>query len=130
MKCKDFAAAIVHQASCDSSMASLIEVLTDQFLRKQSVKAIAAPATECDMNSAKENKSVTPKTRSLVITRDQHCQFIDPETDRQCECTYSLQTDHKTSRWAGGNHELRNLQALCPGHNRLKYQLESNLKLF
>ncbi|MGZ3769172.1 MAG: HNH endonuclease [Bdellovibrio sp.] len=74
------------------------------------------------------NKTLTPKTRKAVFSRDLCRQFKDQKTGRQCKSTYSLQVDHKTSRWASGDHSIENLQVLCFQHNQLKYQRESKIR--
>lgn len=74
-----------------------------------------------------DNKTLTPKTRRLILQRDACCQYRDPRTGKICQSTYGLQIDHKTSRWIGGGHEARNLQVLCGRHNRYKYFKESGI---
>ncbi|MGZ3844053.1 MAG: HNH endonuclease [Bdellovibrio sp.] len=74
------------------------------------------------------NKTLTPKTRKAVFSRDLCCQFKDQKTGRQCRSTYSLEVDHRTPRWAGGNHSIENLQVLCFNHNQFKYQRESQIR--
>ncbi|HWU44840.1 MAG TPA: HNH endonuclease signature motif containing protein, partial [Bdellovibrio sp.] len=57
------------------------------------------------------------------------CQYFDKTTGRQCKSTFLLQVDHKTPRWAGGNHAPTNLQLLCGEHNRMKYRSEAGIRL-
>ncbi|WP_374074244.1 HNH endonuclease [Bdellovibrio bacteriovorus] len=78
-----------------------------------------------ESNINKANKTLTPKTRQIILKRDTCCQYRDPKTGRMCQSTYALQTDHKTSRWSGGRHELQNLRALCRRHNQYKYKKEA-----
>ncbi|WP_168196665.1 HNH endonuclease [Bdellovibrio sp. ZAP7] len=72
----------------------------------------------------------TPALKNVKQLRHQQqcCQYIDPDTGRRCESKWLPQVDHKQSRWAGGNHQLENLQILCAGHNRLKYRKENGVK--
>src|SRR5690606_38648822 len=63
------------------------------------------------------NKTLTPKTRKAIINRHKTCQFRSPITGRVCGGRWHLQVDHKQSRWAGGSHDPKNLQALCGQHN-------------
>ena len=67
-----------------------------------------------------------PSMKDLKLLRTQQgcCQYVDPLTGRKCQSTWKLQVDHKQSRWAGGTHDLNNLQQLCAGHNKLKYRKE------
>ncbi|MGZ3794137.1 MAG: HNH endonuclease signature motif containing protein, partial [Bdellovibrio sp.] len=74
------------------------------------------------------NKTLTPKTRKAVLSRDLCCQFKDQKTGRLCRSTYALQIDHKTSCWASGDHSIENLQVLCFYHNQFKYQRESQIR--
>jgi hypothetical protein len=41
---------------------------------------------------------------------------------------FARQIDHKTSRWAGGNHAVSNLQVLRANHNLYKYRKETQLR--
>ncbi len=87
---------------------------------KKSTPAIAASAI-------RNNRTLTVKTRKIILQRDRCCQYKDPRTGRQCRSTYGLQIDHLTSQWAGGTHEFKNLQVLCGQHNRFKYRKEVNI---
>ncbi|MGZ3794700.1 MAG: HNH endonuclease, partial [Bdellovibrio sp.] len=151
MKCKDLAAASLFQNQKDSSLGSLIEALADQYLAKK-IKPETDTSTKINTNTntrdtkigvkvttetvsetervikSRVNKTLTPKTRKAVLSRDLCCQFKDQKTGRQCESTFGLQVDHKTSRWASGDHSIDNLQVLCFQHNQLKYQRESQTR--
>ncbi|MGZ3771263.1 MAG: HNH endonuclease [Bdellovibrio sp.] len=166
MTCKDLAAASLFQVQKDSSLGSLIEALSDQYLAKKikpeahvsseqtktetrtqaqtqtkiqtqtkttstknGVKVTAKTVSETErVIKIPVNKTLTPKTRKAVLSRDLCCQFKDHKTSRQCKSTFALQVDHKTSRWAGGDHSVENLQVLCFQHNQLKYQRESKVR--
>ena len=74
-----------------------------------------------------ENKSklksryVSKMTVRKVKERDQHqCQYVDPETKKQCSAQHHLQIEHKMPFAKGGTSELQNLELLCPAHNRLR----------
>ncbi|MGZ3782872.1 MAG: HNH endonuclease [Pseudobdellovibrionaceae bacterium] len=143
MTCKDLAAASLFQVNKDFSLGSLIEALADQYLAKKiKPEADISPAKTKTKNTDTKNadtkneaklttktvseterviknrvnKTLTPKTRKAVLSRDLCCQFKDHNTGRQCRSTYALQVDHKTSRWAGGDHSIENLQVLCFQH--------------
>ncbi|UOF00149.1 HNH endonuclease [Bdellovibrio reynosensis] len=75
-----------------------------------------------------KNKSVTPKTRRLIIERDKCCQYVDKKTGKACKSTFALQVDHKIPRWANGDNSFKNLQVLCGNHNRYKYKKEARLQ--
>ncbi|MGZ3841216.1 MAG: HNH endonuclease [Bdellovibrio sp.] len=154
MNCKDLAAVSLFQVYKDSSLGSLIEALADQYLAKKiKPKAEISPAktkieTKTKTRDTKNavmlvtktvsetervikkrvNKTLTPKTRKAVLSRDLCCQFKDQRTGRQCRSTFALEVDHKTSRWAGGDHSIENLQVLCFYHNQFKYQQESQIR--
>ncbi|WP_295899846.1 HNH endonuclease signature motif containing protein [uncultured Bdellovibrio sp.] len=154
LQCKDLAAHLLEQNHKDSSWASLFELLADQYLQKTFRKShtenskveTSKEDTATDVNSHDNaaqtnsatlsrtdavvndwNKTLTPKTRKLILKRDTCCQYRDPQTGKICRSTYGLQIDHKTSRWIGGSHEARNLQVLCGKHNRYKYSKEAGL---
>ena len=121
MKCQDLAAHKIQQENMGFSLASVIEVLTDKYLSEK---------TELKTKpSEKTNQTLTPKTKIEILKRDQCCQFKDPKTGKICGSTFALQTDHRTSQWAGGDHSKNNLQILCAQHNRYKYRKESQLRL-
>ena len=89
--------------------------------------ARAVVRSESLSSKKKLNKSLTPKTRRAVFKRDRCCQYKDPETGEICGETRFVQVDHKISLWAGGTHELENLQLLCANHNRRKYRKEAQM---
>ncbi|MGZ3771238.1 MAG: HNH endonuclease [Bdellovibrio sp.] len=149
MTCKDLATASLYQLQKDSSLGSVIETLADQYLAKKMRPETETPTNTNTKNTdtknvvklatktisetervikSRVNKSLTPKIRKAVLSRDLCCQFKDSKTGRQCKSTYSLQVDHKTSRWASGDHSIENLQVLCFYHNQFKYQKESQIR--
>ena len=77
--------------------------------------------------AVKVNQTLTPKTRREVLKRDKCCQFRNKETGEICGETRFAQVDHKTALWAGGTHDIGNLQQLCANHNRRKYRREAQL---
>lgn len=124
-RCRDLAShQIANQIDC-ASFSALFEVLANNYLKKNQVseKVVAVEQNE------KLNKTLTPKTKLQILNRDKCCQYKDPVTGRQCRSTFLAQTDHKSSRWAGGGNVKNNLQILCAGHNQLKYRKESRLKI-
>lgn len=146
-QCKEMAAHLLLQNQRDSSWASVVEVLADQFLSKkrlvskyQSDQDIvhntdihdSIHAHESRHTTASEtesvNKTLTAKIRLKILMRDKCCQFKDPQTGRQCGSKFGLQIDHRTSRWAGGDHSEANLQVLCRLHNQMKYRQEAQLR--
>jgi Restriction endonuclease len=86
-------------------------------------------ATANNSSPDKVNKTLTPKTRSLVLQKSDCCEYKDSKTGRRCGSKFTIQVDHKHSRRLGGNHSLNNLQTLCARHNRFKYDQEKELEL-
>jgi Restriction endonuclease len=84
-------------------------------------------ATQMYVEAKRINKTLTPKTRREVLNRDKCCQSVNKDTGEICGETSFVQVDHKTPIWAGGSHEMENLQVLCANHNRRKYRKESQL---
>jgi hypothetical protein len=122
-RCRDLASHQIANQIDGASFSALFEVLADAYLKKTLlVKNTAAEQTE------KANKTLTQKTKLQILERDKCCQYKDPVTGKQCGSTFLGQTDHKSSRWAGGDHAKTNLQMLCAGHNQLKYRKEALLK--
>jgi hypothetical protein len=87
-----------------------------------------------NLKRAKEAKprpsttALTPAKKKSVLRRDQCCQFRDPRSGNICGSRFNLQVDHIKPRWAGGLHELSNLQVLCAAHNRMKYEKEAGIR--
>ena len=133
-RCRSLTAHKISQEHMDHTLASMFEVLMDFYLNVREgsceienprrLQAIPETAVKIE----RINKTITPKTRRLVIQRDKCCQYRDPSTGQKCESRFALQTDHKTSKWAGGDNSLNNLQALCANHNQYKYRKEAQLK--
>lgn len=155
IQCRDLASHQILKDSDSSSFAAVFEILANSYLKKQGPTKTLKNPTEAKTNDQnisgkttsetndndpcsngtnnypkeKINKTLTPKTKSEILVRDKCCQYRDPSTGKQCGSTFLRQTDHKQSRWAGGNHANENLQILCASHNQQKYRNESQLKL-
>lgn len=125
-RCKEKLSHRFHGAELDHSLVGVIEILANEFLKEGN---IVVTDTEEKSPALKLNKTLTPKVKLQVIRRDKCCQYHDPVTGRICGSTYFSQVDHKTSRWAGGGHDVSNLQVLCGKHNRYKYLKESGVRL-
>ena len=128
-RCRDLASHQIANEADSYSFSALFEVLANNYLKKTQVRekevSNSAPLEKVE----KINKTLTPRAKRLILNRDKCCQYKDPATGKKCGATFLAQTDHKSSRWAGGNHAPGNLQILCAGHNQLKYRKESQLKL-
>ena len=61
-------------------------------------------------------KSVKNRIRSR--SGDQ-CEFIDPKTQRRCECKIKLEFDHIQAFAQNGENTFENLRHYCSAHNRL-----------
>jgi HNH endonuclease. len=151
--CQDHASHKLQQEKLPNTVESMIKLLTDYYLKGHKLDlnnlskinkteidtsddiSNLASDTEGRRNAQsiqpkapkKFNKSVTPKTKRMVFARDKCCQYTNPETGEICGETRFAQVDHKTPQWAGGGHELDNLQQLCANHNQRKYRKEAQL---
>ncbi|MNL26681.1 hypothetical protein D3C87_1482220 [compost metagenome] len=117
----------------------MLKILTDYYIKGNKLDeppigkenpARSAKTVKSKVESStvvKVNKTLTPKTRREVLNRDKCCQFKNVETGEICGETGFAQVDHKTALWAGGTHEVGNLQQLCANHNRRKYRKEAQL---
>lgn len=124
--------------TCETTLKTKREVgIKNLLTTKGSAKEeeLAAATTIVNSNlistatvAVKTNKTLTPKTRKLILMRDQVCQHRDPHSKQLCGSLWQLEIDHKQPRWAQGNHEARNLQVLCRKHNQLKYKHEMGLR--
>lgn len=137
-RCRDLMAHKLQQSHSGHTVMGLVDAIADEIISSKT-KLSKRDQAGCAMESGSESfvqsldikvglKSVTPRTRKLVLLRDKCCQFKDSSTGKVCGSTFGLQVDHKISRWAGGSHAEENLQVLCVNHNRYKYRKEANLK--
>lgn len=151
LKCKDSTAHIQTQNNLQINLVNTIDRIADEHLNSKNLirpnkkgnrtdksndvtsKTSADSEIPTQHNTVqvpeRVNKTLTPKTRALVLQREDCCSFKDPKTGRVCGTRFILQTDHKRSRRLGGNHSLGNLQTLCARHNRFKFEVERNLEL-
>ncbi|MES2768166.1 MAG: HNH endonuclease signature motif containing protein [Bdellovibrionota bacterium] len=128
LKCKDMNAHKLLQNNQGTGLAEVIEVLSDKFLNENK-RSTSAPAVNRIGNIANEsNKTLSLKTKKIILSQQMCCQYKDAKTGEICKSTFALEIDHKTSRWAGGNHHIDNLQVLCSQHNKYKYQKESGVR--
>ena len=98
-----------------------------QPLRRQ----IASTESTSALSESKSGVTTSkPESKSRCVSkmivravkhRDQHqCQYVDPETEKQCRAQHHLQIEHKIPFAKGGTSDLQNLELLCPTHNRLR----------
>jgi hypothetical protein len=134
VRCQEHASHKIQQENMTHSTESLLKILTDFYIKENRLDEVLpladdAPNAEVtEETTAKQHKTLTPKTRRLVLARDKCCQYKDPKSGQLCGSKYFEQVDHKTSKWAGGNHNPENLQVLCGNHNRFKYRKEAQLR--
>jgi 5-methylcytosine-specific restriction endonuclease McrA len=72
-------------------------------------------------------RAISAAVRSEVFQRDECCRWN--HRGKPCCSTFQLQVDHRIPVWAGGGNEIENLQLLCAFHNRMKYKLESGMRV-
>jgi 5-methylcytosine-specific restriction endonuclease McrA len=72
-------------------------------------------------------RAISAGVRNEVFQRDKSCRWN--HRGKPCCSTFQLQVDHRIPVWAGGTNEVENLQLLCAFHNRMKYKLESGMRL-
>jgi len=77
---------------------------------------------KCVSEQAQELKSVTPKLKKEIKLRDQICQWIDPQTKKQCGSKFFLQVDHIKPKHQDGPNTPHNLRLLCKAHNIYRYE--------
>ncbi|WP_413578473.1 HNH endonuclease [Bdellovibrio sp. HCB290] len=134
MQAKDKAAHLLQENNRDHSLSSFFEILSRSYILGKVKLAMASKLEDVQAYGKLETegrvlKSVTPRLRSLILARDQCCQFLDPVTGKKCGSTYGLEVDHRQSQWAGGDHAAANLQTLCSAHNKYKYQREAGIQV-
>jgi hypothetical protein len=75
----------------------------------------------------KNPRAISAGVRNEVFHRDESCRWN--HRGKPCCSTFQLQVDHRIPVWAGGGNEIENLQLLCAFHNRMKYKLESGMRV-
>ncbi|WP_374029084.1 HNH endonuclease [Bdellovibrio bacteriovorus] len=128
-RCRDLASHSLSQNHLSTSWADVLEIVMDKYLRSKTDSQQTKNFSTTAAVTARANKTLTLKTRREVLKRDKCCQYKDPKSGKVCGSTYALQTDHKVSRWANGDHSCENLQMLCAAHNNWKYRKECGIKL-
>ncbi len=128
-QCKDLAVHGLSQKNHNFDWAAVLEQLADQFLAKKTLER-TTPTAIAAAESKRVNKSLTPRTRQLILHRDKHCQYVDQKSGRQCQSTFGLEVDHGQPRFAGGDHHLNNLRALCKKHNLHRYHQQAQRRFF
>lgn len=85
------------------------------------------PASKVDQHfvttaKKKTTRYIPKRISDEVKKRDKNrCQYSDPNTGRQCEAIHNLQIEHRLPFAKGGSSkEAKNLELLCPTHNRLR----------
>ncbi|QDK45242.1 hypothetical protein DOM22_08775 [Bdellovibrio sp. ZAP7] len=101
------------------------EQKNQEDFRNQAAKIVPSEQITATM-AAKSAPS--PKDIRTLKAQQKCCQFKDPVTGNKCQSRWLLQVDHQQSRWAGGKHDLPNLQLLCASHNKLKYKKETGIR--
>jgi hypothetical protein len=143
-ECKNLAAHILLQQK-DTGMNAVLDVLMKSYLDEHKSTSVQEPISEQASTQTTEqkpwrvpkphaisasetvriNKTLTPKTRKIVLNKHQCCQYKDPETQKICGSRFALEVDHLQPRWAGGDHQPENLTVLCSSHNKYKYQKQA-----
>lgn len=109
-------------------LALFLEYLSEKVIR-QKTKESKAEIQTLKSTATVAVKILTTSAKRVVHGTHMCCQYKDPVSGRICNSKWFLQIDHKQSRWAGGQHDIENLQVLCGQHNRLKYRHETGVKL-
>lgn len=111
-------------------LAVFLEYLSDKVIKQKT----ESKRPKSGMTSRKSTATVAVSSSLGVITKKKIfkqqvcCQWKDPQTGRTCQSKWMLQVDHKHSQWAGGSHDIKNLQLLCASHNKLKYRQEAGIR--
>lgn len=109
-----------------------LDYITDKVIQQRTLAQNKHGKKKSETDSGNSTATVavnlTPRMKKMILNRDLCCQYKDPVSGKVCGSKWFLQVDHKTAKWAGGDHRAENLQALCANHNQLKYRKETNLK--
>jgi hypothetical protein len=92
-------------------------------------RALAKPLKIIESSSHVKMKSASPTSASRAIPvsvqqavrarSGNQCEFIDPQTQRRCDCRVQLEFDHRVPFMMGGLHTVDNLRHYCRAHNQL-----------
>jgi hypothetical protein len=86
------------------------------------------PAGECanqtqnlkviDFTNARFSRYIPIHLKRIVFQRSNgQCEYIDPTTQKRCDCKFRLQIDHVRPIALGGKTSRSNLRSLCSAHN-------------
>jgi len=119
----------------DGNWAELITHLAEKHLKKalgknqlpeKSVKPSSEKIIEPSAKSTlrflakRKRRPIKITLRRKLLQKARHCcEFIDPETNTQCQSHYQLQIDHRIPLARGGTDSEENLRVLCRTHNLL-----------
>ena len=90
-----------------------------------SVGSGAAAGTDIDSGLGTRSGSTLSRAIPVDIQRavrarsGNQCEFIDPQSQRRCDCRVQLEFDHRVPFMMGGLHTVDNLRHYCRAHNQL-----------
>lgn len=114
-----------HRLRGGASMEDVIELLADEFIKREDPVARNERRKMRVQNSARSTRAgsarrISASVRDEVFTRDrQQCTYVSPGGKR-CASTHVLQIDHIRPVARGGVSTIDNLRLLCAYHNRLE----------
>ncbi len=103
-------------------------LLSAESAKSSSLHSVAEPTSLHIKHNTETTKGFPLGIKKKILARHSSCQYRDQKSDKLCGSTWFLQIDHKHSRWAGGNNEVKNATVLCSRHNNLKYRKEVQIK--
>jgi len=95
---------------------------TPEESAKPSSEKIIKPSAKSTQSflAKRKRKLIKITLRRKLLQKARHCcEFIDPETNTQCQSHYQLQIDHRIPLAFGGSDTEGNLRVLCRTHNLL-----------
>jgi hypothetical protein len=88
----------------------------------QTINSSTATVAVKSQSAIKALKTVTPRLKKFILTKDLCCQFKDSRTGRLCGSKFFLEVDHIQPKYLNGTNAAGNLRALCKNHNLYRYR--------
>jgi hypothetical protein len=99
-------------------LAQVVTEACSQLLKKQDPLAKPQVTSAAEVIVRKGRYAIKPLVRRKIFQRDQCCQYIDPDSGRQCGSRFQLEIDHIQMISRGGTNSTENLRVLCGNHNK------------
>lgn len=118
------AAVVIHSHVLKAKLQKIKKNLQTPNMSDEEVISYMANKELYHGQDIKPNKTITPKTREILLKQAKHrCQFTY-KTGKRCMRTNHLEVEHIIPKGKGGSNHPANLRILCKTHNLRNAYLE------